>query len=79
MTKVVSLTGKKDSQNKTDLLEVIEKLKASVEEGTTTELIFIGLDAEGEATLGAVVKDNVGGIGMFELGKMLFFQQITMG
>lgn len=78
MTKVVSLTGKKDSQNKADLLEVIEKLKESVEEGTTTELVFIGLDADGEATLGAVVKDNVGGVGMFELGKLMFFQQITM-
>lgn len=79
MSKVVSLTGKKDAQYKADLIDLVDNLRKAVEEGSVTELVFVGLDAEGEATLGAVVKDNVGGVGMFELGKAMFFQQMTMG
>lgn len=79
MSKIVAIASKKDSERKTDLLDILEEIKKGIEDGSVNEMVTITLDKDGDSQLSAVVDDNVGAIGMFELGKVMFFQQISKG
>ena len=72
MTKLVAINAKKDAERKQDLKEIVQRILEGIESGEVQELICVTLDGEGEATLGAYVQDVVGGMGMFEMGKIMF-------
>lgn len=63
--------AKETEQRKKELLEVIEEIKKQVEEGEIKELVACSMDKNGLAQLHVSVLDLPGGVGLFEMGKVM--------
>ena len=72
---VVSISDISANKRKNDLLEILEDLKAKVENGEVVEFVAAGLTNDGETLIHACVQDFVGGVGLFELGKHILLMQ----
>lgn len=75
---VIDIGSKTSNKKKTDLLEVLDDLRKQIEEGNIEEYVIASIDKDGEVQLHTVVKDVPGGIGLFEIGKTIFFQRQQM-
>jgi hypothetical protein len=72
---VISIQSKEQAKRKANLLEVLDDLRASVEAGHIDEFVAASIGADGQVEIHACVKDTVGGVGLFEIGKHIFIQQ----
>lgn len=58
------------------LLSVIDDLRKKVEDGEITEFVVSALDDDNNVEIYAHTKDFLGGLGMFEMGKIIFVKQM---
>lgn len=72
---VIDINNKTAKKRKTDLLEVLDDLRAKIEAGEIEEFVVASMDAQGECSIHTNIKDIVGGIGLFEIGKNILIQQ----
>lgn len=72
---VVNINDKSAKKHKADLLEVIDDFRKKIEEGEVQEFVLASIDKDGEIMLHTVIKDSIGGIGLFEVGKTILIQQ----
>lgn len=63
--------AKEAEQRKRELLEVVEEIKRQIEEGEIKELVACTMDKHGLAQLHVSVLDLPGGVGLFEMGKVM--------
>lgn len=64
-------TAKETEQRKRELLEVIDEIKRQIEAGEIKELVACSMDKNGLAQLHVSVLDLPGGVGLFEMGKVM--------
>jgi hypothetical protein len=69
--------SKQDEQRKQDLLEVLEKIKRQVEEGSIKEFVACSINHNSDCQIHVCALDLPGGIGLFEIGKHLLIQAET--
>jgi hypothetical protein len=79
MTKVIDIGGVKDRKRKDNLLEVLNEVKQRIESDEIEEFVMSSIDKDGEIKIHVCVKDMVGGVGLFEIGKTILFEQHAMG
>jgi hypothetical protein len=75
--KVVSIEDKTSKKRKTELLEILDGIRARVENGEIQEFVAASIDDEGDVQIHACIKDMIGGVGMFEMGKQILINQET--
>lgn len=75
---VIDINDKTAKKRKADLLEVLDDLRAKIEAGEIEEFVIASVDKEGEVMLHTVIKDTLGGIGLFEVGKQTLIEQQQM-
>lgn len=63
--------AKETEQRKTELLEVLDEIRRQVEQGEIKELVACSMDQHGLAQLHCSVLDLPGGVGLFEMGKVM--------
>jgi uncharacterized protein YqeY len=63
--------AKEAEQRKQDLLEVVDTIRAQIEAGDIKEFVACSLSKDGVAQIHASVLDLVGGVGLFEMGKVM--------
>jgi hypothetical protein len=73
--KVVSISDKSKEKKKADLLEILDHLRAQVEEGTITEFVAASMDEDGDVQIHAACADFPGAVGLFEIGKHILITQ----
>lgn len=75
--KVVTFNPQQEQvkKHKQDLLDILDNMKAMVENGTIDEFVAASVSKNGETQIHACVKDFVGGVGLFEIGKNIFLLQ----
>jgi hypothetical protein len=69
--KVVSINERQTQKHKEEMLEVVEHLKAAIENDEITEFVAASIGSNNETQIHACVMDVPGGIGLFEIGKHL--------
>ena len=68
--KVVSLdTTKKQKQSQDEMLKILNALQERVKNGEIDEFVISSIDLEGNVQISVYIKDVLGGIGLFEIGK----------
>lgn len=72
---VIDINDKSAKKRKKDLLEVLDDLRNKIEAGEIEEFVIASVDTDGEVMLHTVIKDALGGIGLFEVGKQTLIQQ----
>lgn len=72
---VINIGDISAKKRKTDLLSVLDDLRKKIDEGTIDEFVIASIDTDGEVQIHVCVKDVVGGVGLFEIGKNILFQQ----
>lgn len=73
---VIDIRDRESAKRKKDLLEILEVLRGRIESGDIEEFVVAAVDREGDVEISACVKDSLGGVGLFEIGKhMLIAQQ----
>ena len=72
---VVSIKDLSKKKQKTGLLEVLDDLRKRIEEGDLEEFVVASMDGEGNVEIHVCVKDLVGGVGLYEVGKNILIQQ----
>jgi len=75
MTNIVSINTKKNEQSKEALIEVLDEIRAQVEAGDITELVAASYCSDGEAQIHVSCNNFIGGVGLFEIGKLMFYTQ----
>jgi hypothetical protein len=75
---VINISDKSEQRRKANMLEVIDDVRKRIEEGKMEEFVMASIDKEGEVNIHASVKDLIGGVGLFEIGKNILIQQQTM-
>lgn len=71
--KVVTLdTTKKQKQNQEEMLKILEAFRERVLNNEIDEFVMSSIDTDGNVQVSVFVKDSLGGIGLFELGKQTF-------
>lgn len=75
---VININDKSAKKRKADLLEVLDDLRNKIEAGEIEEFVIASVDTEGEVMLHTVIKDSLGGIGLFEVGKQTLIEQQQM-
>ena len=63
--------AKEAELRKNELLEVVDEIRRQVEEGEIKELVACSMDRNGLAQIHASVLDLPGGVGLFEMGKVM--------
>lgn len=58
-----------DEKRKKELIKILEQIIEEVEQGNIDEFVGASLGPDGIPVLHAFVKDYVGGVGLFEIGK----------
>jgi len=72
---VVSIKDLSKKKQKTGLLEVLDDLRKRIEEGDLEEFVVSSMDKDGNVEIHVCVKDLVGGVGLYEIGKNILIQQ----
>jgi hypothetical protein len=70
--------AKEAEQRKKELLEVIDEMRSQIESGEIRELVACSMDREGTAQIHASCLDLPGGVGLFEIGKVMMINQETV-
>jgi len=63
--------AKESELRKKELLEVVDEIRKQVEEGEIKELVACSMDKNGLAQIHVSVLDLPGGVGLFEMGKVM--------
>lgn len=63
--------AKESEIRKRELLEVIDEIRQQVEKGEIKELVACSMDKNGLAQIHVSVLDLPGGVGLFEMGKVM--------
>ncbi len=63
--------AKAAEERKAELLEVLEFIRKEVEAGNIKEFVACSMDKDGIAQIHASVLDLPGGVGLFEIGKVM--------
>ena len=66
---VIDIRDRESAKRKKDLLEVLDVLRTRIESGDIEEFVASTVDTNGEVEISACVKDTLGGVGLFEIGK----------
>lgn len=72
---VIGIDQLSKTKRKNELLEVLDEMRKQIEEGVIQEFVAASIDDTGEIQLHACVKDSVGAVGLFEMGKYIFISQ----
>lgn len=75
--KIVSINERSEQKQKSDLLEVLDDLRTQIESGNIEEFVVSSMTKDGGVEIHASVKDLVGGVGLFEIGKNILISQQT--
>lgn len=67
--------AKQKQQRKEELLEVLETIKQMIESEEIDEFVAASSGPEGSIQIHAAVKDLLGGVGLFEIGKKMIIDQ----
>ena len=59
-------------QFKQEMLDTIDEIRRLIDSGDITEFVMSSVDGNGDVIVHQCVRDLVGGVGLFELGKNLF-------
>jgi len=76
--KIVSINERSEQKQKSDLLEVLDDLRKQIENGHIEEFVVSSMTKDGEVEIHASVKDLIGGVGLFEIGKNILISQQTL-
>jgi hypothetical protein len=71
---IVSI-NKNAEKHKKELLEVIDVVKAMIESGEIDEFVMASSSQDGAVQIHASIKDALGGVGLFEIGKRILIDQ----
>jgi hypothetical protein len=71
---VININERSTKKRKEDLLEVLDNLRSQIEEGQVDEFVISSIGIDGEVQIHVCVKDSLGGVGLFEIGKNILFQ-----
>jgi hypothetical protein len=74
--KVVNINDTRNESRKSDLLEVLDEIRAQIESGDIQEFVATTLDKDNETQIHISCLDFHGGVGLFEIGKQMFIQTI---
>lgn len=72
---VISINERSDKKRRQDLLEILDYLRAEIENGNIDEIVAATIDRDGDCQIHACVKDLPGGVGLFEIGKHILISQ----
>lgn len=75
---VININDRNEKRRKANMLDVIDEVRKRIEDGSMEEFVMSSIDKEGEVVIHASVKDMIGGVGLFEIGKNILIQQQTM-
>jgi hypothetical protein len=75
---VININDRNEKRRKDNMLDVIDEVRKRIEDGSMEEFVMSSIDKEGEVLIHASVKDLIGGVGLFEVGKNILIQQQTM-
>lgn len=75
---VININDRNEKRRKENMLEVIEEVRKRIEDGSMEEFVMASIDNDGEVNIHASVKDLIGGVGLFEIGKNILISQQTM-
>lgn len=75
---VVNIRDLSKKKQKTGLLEVLDDLRKRIEDGDLEEFVVASMDSNGDVEIHVCVKDLVGGVGLYEMGKHILMQQQSM-
>jgi hypothetical protein len=70
--------AKEAEQRKKELLEVVDEIRSQVESGEIKELVACSMDRNGTAQIHASCLDLPGGVGLFEIGKVMMINSQTL-
>ena len=73
--KVVDLHDREVDKRKKSLLEVIDAFRSRIEKGEVEEFVLAAITDQGEVEISACVKDTLGAVGLFEIGKTTLMTQ----
>lgn len=71
---IVSI-NKNAEKHKKELLEVIDVVKSMIESGEIDEFVMASSNQDGSVQIHASIKDALGGVGLFEIGKRILIDQ----
>jgi hypothetical protein len=72
---VISINDKTDAKKKADLLEILDHLRAEIENGSIEEFVASSIHEDGEVQIHVASKDFIGAIGLFEIGKTILISR----
>lgn len=72
---VVDIRGRETARHKQDLLEVVDMLRKRIDSGEIEEFVVSAITTDGLVEISACVKDTLGGVGLFEIGKTTLITQ----
>jgi len=75
---VIDIQERNEKRRKQDMLDVIDGVRQMIESGEIEEFVMTSIDKDGEVKIHASIKDLIGGIGLYEIGKNILIQQQTM-
>jgi hypothetical protein len=82
--KVVSINDKREDEvlearakSKQTCLEILEEMRTRIESGEIQEFVAASTDESGAVEIHCALKDYLGGVGMFEMGKYTLTQIIV--
>ena len=71
----INKAAQKAEQHKKDLLEILDKFKEMIENDEIDEFVIASTDKDGEVQIHVTVRDLIGGVGLFEIGKKILIDQ----
>lgn len=72
---VVNIKDLSKKKQKTGLFEVLDDLRKRIEDGDLEEFVVASMNGAGDVEIHVCVKDLVGGVGLYEIGKNILIQQ----
>jgi hypothetical protein len=75
---VIDISERNEKRRKDNMLDVIDGVRKLIEDGELDEFVMTSIDKDGEVKIHASIKDLIGGVGLFEIGKNILISQQTM-
>ena len=72
---VINIGDRSKKKKQSDLLEVLDAIRQRVEDGDVEEFVIASMDQDSDVEIHVCVKDLVGGVGLYEIGKNILIQQ----
>lgn len=75
---VINIGDTNKKRKKKDLLEVVDKFREMVDNDEIEEFVIASMDSNGEVNIHVNIKDLIGGVGLYEVGKHILIQQQSL-